>query len=647
MTPQFSRHLDRPLRQFSLCCVPHPTQILQMSLLATLGISGLNTLPAIAQPSQPQPYQIAQATPAADYNLVFVNPQVGNDGSNGSDQAPLRTITKALQLAQPNTIIVLSPGTYSTATGEVFPLNLKPGVTLQGEPRDRGQNIVIRGSGVFLSKSFGRQNVAIVGANRAGLRGVTVSNPTPQGYGVWIESSSPVLSDNTFTGSDHDGVSIVGNSAPVLKNNYFYENGANGVTIYGTSRPELRENIFEKTGFGVNIAQNAAPRLIGNRITQNQDGVVVQGNARPILRGNVIDGNVRDGLVAIANTQPDLGTVGDLGNNTFLSNGQSDVNAKTSSQIIPAAGNQFSTSSGRLDLNATTVAAAPVESREPLRLSTALPVRTTASTRPAANLPAPTASTAIPIPVPVATATMPTAIPATSEQPVREITFSRPTSGNPLRPAASPTPIAARPAPRPDVVVPTNASSGIPNSMPNSVIVPVAVAPVSSGGRSLPLPKQAKSSSVTTGTSSPSSLAANPSLNSPLNSPAPLTFNAWTSTPAARPSNVLPVPGSSIPLGNVGDMASVPVWRGGKRSSVGSPPIPPTRSGAPAAVLRVRVVAPLSDERALRTIVPDAFTTTSRGQTVLQAGAFSDRAKADQLLQSLTSLGIQATLEEF
>ncbi|OUC11846.1 MAG: hypothetical protein B0A82_25380 [Alkalinema sp. CACIAM 70d] len=618
-----------------------------MSLLATLGISGLNTLPAIAQPSQPKPYQIAQATPAADYNLVFVNPQVGNDGSNGSDQAPLRTITKALQLAQPNTIIILSAGTYSTANGEVFPLNLKPGVTLQGEPRDRGQNIVIRGSGVFLSKSFGRQNVAIVGANRAGLRGVTVSNPEPQGYGVWIESSSPVLSDNTFTGSDHDGVSIVGNSAPVLKNNYFYENGANGVTIYGTSRPELRENIFEKTGFGVNIAQNAAPRLIGNRITQNKDGVVVQGNARPVLRGNVIDGNERDGLVAIANTQPDLGTVGDLGNNTFLSNGQSDVNAKTSSQIIPAAGNQFSTSTGRLDLNAATVAAAPVESREPLRLSTALPVRTTAPTRPAASLPAPTASSAIPIPVPVATATMPTAIPATSEQPVREITFSRPTSGNPSRPAASPTPIAARPAPRPEVVVSTSASSGfpnsIPNSIPNSVIVPVAVAPVSPSGRSLPLPKQAKSNSFSTGTVTPSSLAANPSVNSP----APLTFNAWTSTPAPRPSNVLPVPSSNIPLGNVGDMAAVPIWRGGQRPSVGNPPIPPTRSGVPAAVLRVRVVAPLSDERALRTIVPDAFTTTSRGQTVLQAGAFSDRAKADQLLQSLTSLGIQATIEEF
>ena len=85
----------------------------------------------------------------------------------------------------------------------------------------RGQGIVIQGTGFFLSRTFARQNVAIVGADRAILSGVTVKNPDAQGYGVWIESTSPAILDNTFTESGHDGVSVTGNGSPLIRNNYF------------------------------------------------------------------------------------------------------------------------------------------------------------------------------------------------------------------------------------------------------------------------------------------------------------------------------------------------------------------------------------------------------------------------------------------
>ena len=220
----------------------------------------------VLSPAQAEnPIVMAQAQ---SYSVLYVNAQTGNNAGNGGETSPFRTVTHALAQANPNTIIKLAPGTYNQQSGEVFPLEMKPGVTLQGEISDRGQSTIIQGSGLFLSKTSARQQVALIGSNRAGLQGVTVSNPHPQGYGLWIESSSPIVSDSTFTGNGHDGVSIVGNSAPILNNNYFHSNGANGVTIYGTSRPELKDNIFEKTGFGINIAQNSAPRIIGNRITQ-------------------------------------------------------------------------------------------------------------------------------------------------------------------------------------------------------------------------------------------------------------------------------------------------------------------------------------------------------------------------------------------
>ncbi|MCU0549866.1 MAG: DUF1565 domain-containing protein [Leptolyngbya sp. Prado105] len=318
------------------------------SVFAVLSISGLFLIiknPAIATPL---PDSVVQATAS----VIYVNPMAGSDNGSGQANSPLKTISVALDRASPNSIVVLAPGTYSVETGEVFPIQLKPTVTLQGDPRDRGQNVIIRGGDFFLSRTFARQNVTILGANRATLTGVTVTNPNPQGYGLWTESSSPLILSNTFMGSTHDGASIVGNSAPILRNNYFFQNGANGITVYGTARPEIQDNIFERTGFGVNIAQNSAPKLLGNRITQNKDGIVVQGSAQPFIRNNVIDNNERDGMVTLAQSRPNLGTSVDPGNNTFISNRQFDINAQRSIQTIPAFGNQLSAKTiGLLDFS--------------------------------------------------------------------------------------------------------------------------------------------------------------------------------------------------------------------------------------------------------------------------------------------------------
>ncbi|NJN49359.1 MAG: DUF1565 domain-containing protein [Alkalinema sp. RL_2_19] len=296
---------------------------------------------------------IAAKQPAPQYGFRYVDPQTGADTNTGSQQSPLRTLTAALQTAAENTIIVLTPGNYSAATGEQFPIVMRSGITIQGQAANRGQDVVIQGGGIYLSRTFARQNITLLGANRAGLRGVTVTNPEPQGYGLWIESTSPVISDNTFSGSSHDGVSIVGSSAPILKNNYFTQNGANGITIYGYSRPELIENTFENTGFGINIAQNATPQLFRNRITRNKDGIVVQGKAQPILRGNQIINNERDGLVAISTAMPHLGNQTDPGNNQFSGNGNLDINASATSQIIPNVGNQANQTRGQLDDRST------------------------------------------------------------------------------------------------------------------------------------------------------------------------------------------------------------------------------------------------------------------------------------------------------
>ncbi|WP_323310664.1 DUF1565 domain-containing protein [Anabaena cylindrica] len=343
-----------------------PTSILSLSFVlgvASIALLDISFSRATAQITIRTEQTLDNQRIISQANLLFVNPTIGNDkGGNGSENAPLKTITQALRTAQADTIIMLSPGTYSPETGEVFPITMKQGVSIQGDTRNQGRGVKIIGGGEYLSRSFGSKNIAIVGANQAALSGVTVTNSNSRGYGLWIESSNPLIQENTFTGNTQDGISIAGNATATISKNYFNSNGANGITVSGDSRPEIRENFFQNTGFGINIAQNAAPIIIGNQIQDNRSGVIVQANSSPILRNNIIQGSKEDGLVVIAQATPDLGNAQEPGGNQFRNNGRSDINAKAAKQVVSAPGNNLARNRiiGNVDFNARTAATAPI-----------------------------------------------------------------------------------------------------------------------------------------------------------------------------------------------------------------------------------------------------------------------------------------------
>ncbi len=338
------------MRSASHCAVPFfnvGMGVTSIVLLSTsFNASMAQTI--LASPGQVGVIAISQV------NTLFVNPSVGDDKvGNGTEATPLKTITQALRLARSNTVIMLSKGTYSTETGETFPLMLKPDVSIQGHQGSKGRDVVIQGGGEYLSRTFGGKNVTIIGANSAGLTGVTVTNTNPRGYGLWIEYSSPVIGENTFTGSTQDGIAVTGNGQPSIHKNYFYRNGANGITLSGNSRALVRENVFQETGFGVNIAQNAEPTVVGNQIKGNRFGIVVQAHAHPILRSNLIQDSKEDGLVAIAQAIPDLGSASEPGANEFRNNTRYDINASAAQIMITAYGNTLKSINGKVDTKST------------------------------------------------------------------------------------------------------------------------------------------------------------------------------------------------------------------------------------------------------------------------------------------------------
>lgn len=577
----------------------------------------------IAQiPSTPNSAPLNQKTPPQT-NMLFVNPNVGDDkAGNGSKSAPVKTITQALRLANANTVIMLSTGTYSAETGEDFPLILKPGISIQGNPSNQGKDIVIQGGGDYLSRSFAGQNVTIVGANQVLLTGVTVTNPNRRGYGLWIESSNPIVAENTFIGNTQDGISVNGNAAPTISKNYFDHNGANGITIAGNSSPQVKENVFQQTGFGINIAQNAAPIVISNQIQNNRSGIVVQANAHPILRNNIIQDNKEDGLVAIAQAMPDLGSASEPGGNTFQNNARYDINASAAKQVISAAGNNLASDriTGKVDINGTTALVTENSQPAPNNVLRQIP-------------------------------------------PSGEITFSAPeisetTNGQTSNSISANNPVSGQLNSQQLPLVPAN---NVPLSLPIS-----NQQPPTSNVAGFPTPSSLSSRQVSTNTSrvttsspaqpretlqlnyvridpntieftapeSPSNSVAQPpvpSMKEQTQQPLPILE---TAAPGA--TELLPLPDRNIPIVNTRNLQT------------SSANIPDSGNFARQFGVRYRIVVPLAtdkDRDLVRLLAPGAFPTVWQGQKVMQAGVFSSEYNAKEMLKTLSSKGLRVIME--
>ena len=271
---------------------------------------------------------------------LYVNPVTGNDANTGSRPDPLKTITRALKQAKTSTIIQLASGTYSTANGEVFPLVIAPGVLVVGNEANKGQEIIISGSGEYQSPSFGVQNITLLLLGDASLLGVTVINPAAKGTGVWIESSIPTVANSTFKDCSREGIFITGNSKPGIVDNLFINNKVCGLVIAKNSKGEVLRNVFQNNALGIAISDLAAPLVANNQLSGNGTAIALSRDAKPVLRRNLITGNTQGGLLINGNAIPDLGSPQDPADNIFREQGKFDLQNVTKQKII-SVGNQL------------------------------------------------------------------------------------------------------------------------------------------------------------------------------------------------------------------------------------------------------------------------------------------------------------------
>ncbi|WP_159788611.1 DUF1565 domain-containing protein [Sodalinema gerasimenkoae] len=199
--------------------------------------------PAIAQSGIAVPGTRGESSPSqprsSQATLLFVNPSQGQDQPNGGTEAnPLQTITYALSRARTNTVIMLSPGTYSRASGEQFPLRLRSGVTLYGNPQQQGQGVIIHG-GDGIETAYGSQQAALVGVDGSGVNGVTVSYP--QGHGIWLDSGRLWIVNSTFRDNGNQGVAIAPQAEALSQNNRFVNNQGGNIGRLRAPQPSGRQ----------------------------------------------------------------------------------------------------------------------------------------------------------------------------------------------------------------------------------------------------------------------------------------------------------------------------------------------------------------------------------------------------------------------
>ncbi|MGK7938504.1 MAG: DUF1565 domain-containing protein [Xenococcaceae cyanobacterium] len=579
-----------------------------LSLLLILPlITGKVILPQTANAQTTSKQQFS-----AEANILYVDSKQGRDRQgDGTKESPLKTITEALKLAKSDTIIHLNPGTYNEQTGETFPLVISKRVTIQGSPSSKGHNVVINGSGDFISPTGAGQQVTIAAIKEAqGLTGVTVMNPHSRGHGLWIESSSPTVTNNSFIRNGNTGLSVNGRSDPNISDNYFSRNGGNGLLIYGTSKPQVENNEFENTGFGVSIVQNSAPTLLGNTFSRNRIGVILEGNSQAVLRNNEITNSAESGLVAIAQSRVDLGTTTQPGENIFRGNKNLDIQNGTPNSIT-AAGTEISgKTEGSIDFMGTAIAPRTTETTElrPLKLLSPLSPNQTPISREASQ-PLPVAETA-------------NSNSNTLPQP-KAITY--PASPPVLREASQPLPVAE-----------TANSSSNTLPQPKAITYP-ASSPVSREASETkatnelvftvpPDPSTLSNSTVEEQVDSSSSKT---DIDRPAKLPVPAVPQSSALSPQIKPSTLTSSP-QNTQISSLSDVL------GG--NSIASTSTSTTK-------YKVIAEATSDSQKAqVRSMYPDAFNTTYQGKSMLQVGVFGNQNTAENVLQSLEKIGIQGII---
>ena len=182
--------------------------------------------------------------------------------------------------------------------------------------------IRVQGEGADVAAIDGRDSGSVVSANGVGtdtvLDGFTVTNgDTDSGGGMYLEDSSPTISNNIFEGNaaEQNGGGIsMWESSPIIISNIIRDNSAvcgGGISIDLYSAPQITNNLIignsAPNGGAIFGEGDVSPKIINNNICGNSVDGIHRGDGVSVftITNNVIWGN-GDDLVNCVATYSDI-----------------------------------------------------------------------------------------------------------------------------------------------------------------------------------------------------------------------------------------------------------------------------------------------------------------------------------------------------
>src|ERR1039457_1593694 len=194
---------------------------------------------------------------------------------------------QSLSIAQGATLNIASGNTVKLTSGAQITVNgtLKAtGVHFTSDGQNQWSGILFQGSGASNSRLDNcivenASGTIINGYPYYGMLRMVQSSPTITGctfniptgrYGIYLDCSSAVISNSTFSGTGNNtGINVTNNSAPTVTGSTFSGNG-NGISIAADSGGMYTGNTFSGNGTGVSVAYSANnPVLSGNTFSNN------------------------------------------------------------------------------------------------------------------------------------------------------------------------------------------------------------------------------------------------------------------------------------------------------------------------------------------------------------------------------------------
>jgi hypothetical protein len=197
--------------------------------------------------------------PAPSGTTLTVDAVAGDDQNGTGAAAPPACAFQSISHAMDSvgngfTKIVARPGTYSdTTTGEVFPIELKNGITLttDGPP---GPNAVylISGAGQTPINTQGQLSAALYSVSATGsLENFTLqANAGADGFACGGSAGNLLITGVTVSGSYH-GFGVYGSCGPTLANTVSIKNSSAGVELASSGTTTVGNHLSDSDGDGI------------------------------------------------------------------------------------------------------------------------------------------------------------------------------------------------------------------------------------------------------------------------------------------------------------------------------------------------------------------------------------------------------------